>query len=275
MRNKPNPWLVRVQALISGLWCAAAHTQTLSWWEVGVGMGALVLPYYRGADSGRTFLAPIPYLQYHSESLRVDEDGIRSYLFRSDRVKLNFSIAGSVPVPNDGNSARSGMPSLNSIVEVGPMVEALLLNSIECGRALWLKLPVRAAISVGGGNIDHQGWVLTPYLEYSVRKCNSTEPWNINFSIGPIFADKAYHDYFYEVAPAYITTTRSEYHPYAGYSGSRMTLGLQKRWGLYRLGFFARYDSLQGVTFRDSPLVQQRGYYALGIAFIKLFAVSD
>lgn len=274
MFNKPRLRLTILPALTLCLCTTAAHAQSLPRWEVGIGLGALALPYYRGADSGRTYLVPAPYVQYRGERLRVDEEGIRSYLFRSDRVKLNFSLAGGVPVPSDGNSARLGMPSLNPTVEIGPSLEVLLWNAGERDRALWLKVPLRAALSVGWGNIDHQGWVLAPYVEYGMRKGNPAQPWNINLSFGPQFADQAYHDYFYEVAPPYVTAIRPEYHPDAGYSGSRVTLNVQKRWGRYWLGAFIRYDSLQGAAFGDSPLVQQRDYYAVGAAFIKLLAVS-
>lgn len=254
---------------------AAARAQTLPRWELGVGLGVLALPDYRGADSGRTYLLPVPYLQYRGERLRVDEEGIRSYLFRSDRVKLNFSLAGGVPVPSGGDSARRGMPSLKPTAEIGPSLELLLWRGDRHDRSLWLKVPLRAALSVGWGNIDHQGWVLAPYVEYGLRAGNLLRPWVITLSFGPQFADQAYHDYFYEVATAYATPDRPEHHPGAGYSGSRVTLSAQKRLGTYWLGAFMRYDDIQGAAFADSPLAQQRDYFALGMAFIKLLAVSN
>ena len=274
---KPAPigrMLIGVLIMMPGLLGGAVHAQSLPRWEVGIGVSVLSLPYYRGAASGRSYVLPFPYVKYRGEHLRVDEEGIRSYLFRSDRVKLNFSLAGGVPVPSDGNSIRHDMPRLDPTVEIGPSLEILLSKPAESNRSLWLKIPVRAALSVGWGNIDHQGWVLAPYIEYVVRQGNPSAPWIIDLSAGPQFADRAYHDYFYEVPTAYATASRPEYHPDAGYSGSRMTLSLQKRWGDYWLGAFIRYDTLQGAVFSDSPLVEQRHYLALGAAVIKLLAVS-
>ena len=95
-----------------------------------------------------------------------------------------------------------------------------------------------------------------------------------SISAGPQFADHNYHAYFYEVLADYATTTRPEYHPGGGYSGSRVTLTLEKRWGSLSLGAFLRYDNLQGAVFADSPLVQRRDYLATGFALIKLLAVS-
>lgn len=270
--------LLRTAALVLGMWIvsapAATDLQSLPRWEVGVGLGVLSLPFYRGAASGRTYITPLPYIQYRGEHLRVDEEGIRSYLFRSDSARLDFSLAGGIPVSSDGNSARHGMPGLDPTVEIGPALEFLLWYPKERDRALWLKFPLRAALSVALKNIEYQGWVFAPYLDYRMVAGDRAEPWTVTLSIGPQFADRRYHDYFYEVTTAYVTPERPEYHPATGYSGSRLTLGLQKRLGGYWLGAFLRYDALQGAVFNDSPLVQQQHYYAVGAAVIKLLAVS-
>ncbi len=267
-----------ITALMLGVWCsvasATANLQSLPRWEVGIGLGVLSLPFYRGAASGRTYIVPIPYIQYRGEHVRVDEEGIRGSLFSSDNARLDLSLAGGVPVSSDGNSARHGMPSLDPTVEIGPSLEFLLWYPEKRDRALWLKFPLRTALSVALKNIEYQGWVFAPYLDYRMVAGNRAKPWTITLSLGPQFADRRYHDYFYEVTSAYVTPQRPEYHATSGYSGSRMTLGVQKKFDGYWLGMFMRYDSLQGAVFSDSPLVQQRHYYAMGVALIKLLAVS-
>lgn len=270
--------LLCIIVLMFSMWIASAaaadNIQALPRWEVGVGLGVLSLPFYRGAGDGRTYIVPIPYVQYRGEHLRVDEKGIRSYLFRSNRARLDFSLAGGVPVSSDGNSARQGMPSLDPTVEIGPSLEFLLWYPQGRNRALWLKFPLRAALSVALKNIEYQGWVFAPYLDYRMVLGDRPFPWNISLSMGPQFADRRYHDYFYEVSSAYVTPERPEYHPTAGYSGSRVTLGIQKKFDGYWLGAFLRYDVLQGAVFIDSPLVQQRHYFAVGAALVKILAVS-
>ena len=273
----PNIILFSVIAFLFNLWISSAHAadfRTLPRWEIGLGLGVLSVPFYRGAEGSRTYIVPFPYIQYRGEHVRVDEEGIRSYLFRSENARLDISLAGGVPVSSDGSSPRHGMPSLDPTVEVGPSLEFLLWYPKEHDRALWLKFPLRAALSVALKNIEYQGWIFAPYLEYRMIKGERSEPWTITLSVGPQFADRSYHDYFYEVSSAYATPTRAEYHPATGYSGSRLTLSVQKKLGGYWLGAFFRYDALQGATFLDSPLVQQQHYYAVGAAVIKLLAVS-
>jgi outer membrane protein len=269
--------LQRIAAFILGLCinsASAAEPHALPRWEVGIGLGVLSLPFYRGAASGRTYIAPLPYIQYRGEHVRVDEEGIRSALFRSNAVRLDFSLAAGVPVSSDGNSARRGMASLDPTVEIGPSLEFLLWHPRERDRALWLKFPMRAALSVALRNIEYQGWIFAPYLDYRMIKGERTQAWTMTLAVGPQFADRRYHDYYYEVTPADVTPLRPEYHPTMGYSGSRVTLGVQKRFGGYRLAAFGRYDDLRGAVFNDSPLVQQQHYYAVGAALIKLLAVS-
>ena len=270
----PPPRIVAIIVFICAVSVSADEIQPLPRWEFGLGLGVLSLPFYRGAADGRTYIAPIPYIRYRGEHVRVDEEGIRSYMFLGENTRLNFSLAAGVPVSSDGNSARHGMPSLDPTVEIGPSLEFLLWYRKERDRALWLKLPMRAALSVSFTNIDYQGWIFAPYLDYRVNNGDRARAWTITISFGPQFADRHYHNYFYEVPATYATPERSEYHSTMGYSGSRFTLGLQKRWSSYWLGAFLRYDDLQGAVFTDSPLVQQRHYYAVGAAVTKLFATS-
>lgn len=272
--------LLRIATMLAFGMCfiaaaGAAELKSLPRWEVGIGLGVLSLPFYRGAASGRTYIAPLPYIRYRGEHLRIDEEGIRSYVLLSDTTRLDFSLAAGVPVSSDGNSARHDMPSLDPTVEIGPSLEFLLWHPRERDQALWLKLPLRAALSVALNNIEYQGWVFAPYLDYRVVKGERAHPWTFTLSLGPQFADQRYHNYFYEVTSGYATPERPEYHPATGYSGSRVTLGLQKWLGSYWLGAFLRYDTLQGAVFNDSPLVQQQHYYAVGAAVIKLLAVSQ
>lgn len=234
-------------------------------WEVGVGLAGLSVPFYRGAEEDKNYLVPLPYFIYRGERLKIDDAGIRGNIFRSERAKLDFSLAGGVPVPRDGNNARLGMPSLDPTIEVGPSLEIRMWRGHEINHDVWLRMPLRAAFALGR-SMEHQGWIFAPYAEYAWRSAVRQASWKISVSAGPMFADQRYHDYFYEVAPAYATATRPEYHARGGYSGSRITLGLQRRSGDLWVGVFGRYDSLQGVAFGASPLVKSKEYHAIGVA---------
>ena len=84
-----------------------------------------------------------------------------------------------------------------------------------------------------------------------------------------------YHDYFYTVAPEYVTPERTQYNADSGYSGSRITVALSKNTDRYFIGAFMRYDDLQGATFEDSPLVETNSYFIFGVAFAWIFSSSE
>ena len=249
-------------------------SQELPLWEFGIGISALHLPFYRGANSTKNFYIPFPYLRYRGNNFNVDEDGVHQKLFKSDNLKLELSLAGGVPVPSgDTNGARDGMPDLAPTVEFGPALEMRLWRNEIYTRSLLLSLPLRAAFSVSSSGIDHQGYTFSPYIQYELL---SGEPdyWKVGLAFGPIYADAEYNNYYYEVEPQYATISRPEYHSKGGYSGSRITLTLQKNIADIWLGAFLRYDNLEKAVFDDSPLVKSHHYKAVGIAMSWVFAKS-
>lgn len=259
-------------ALVAALSPLPAGAGGLPLWELGVGAGGVVLPHYRGAQSVTAYALPFPFVQYHGERLQVDEEGVHGLLFRSPRLEADVSLAGGVPVPEDADTARRGMPSLDPTVEIGPSLDIRLGPLKPRGHALWLRLPVRAALAFDRKHVDHAGWVFSPYVEYLKFNGRHSGPWSFSLSLGPLFGDKSYHEYFYEVAATHASAARPEYHPAAGYAGSRVTLAMQKRTRGYWIGVFARLDSLSGATFSDSPLMEQEFYFATGIAVAKIIA---
>lgn len=242
-------------------------------WETGVGLGFVSAPYYRGAKSGRNYFLPIPYVVYRGKRLSADREGARAKLFDAEFVKLNMSVAGNVPVPSDPEGARRGMPGLDPIIEFGPSLNTRLWKTGE-KREFWLKLPLRAAFSVGNPLMDYQGFVFSPYFQYIKRYHFGRKMWRLNLSFGPIFASQRYNNYFYEVEPQYATPNRQTYQSNGGYSGSRITGSVARNSKHFYVGAFARYDTLQGAVFADSPLVETDEYFVFGLIFAWIFSTS-
>ena len=233
-------------------------------WEVGFGLAGLYLPDYRGSDESRGHLYPVPYLMYRGKILKVERDTIRGEIFKSDRLQLDISLGGGVSVSSDKNKTRLGMPDLDFTAELGPSLEINLWESSGGKQSLWLKLPVRTVFSVSSSDLDYRGLKFAPYLNFQY-KTNGAQPWKISLSAGPIFANRKYHEYFYEVEPVFVTPQRPEYHPKGGYGGSRITLTAQSRFKNFWIGAFARYDTLNEAVFEESPLVKSDDYMAVGL----------
>ena len=252
-----------------------ANAFHLPLWQFGLGAGVISAPHYRGSKSVEEIYLPIPYVIYRGDFLKVDRDGIRSELFDSDRLRLDISLAGNIPVPKSDDSARAGMPSLDPLIEIGPELEVNLWDSGNGKSNVWLKFPLRLVFSVGDPIMDYQGWSFSPYLNYQLNWRKFRSLTRMNLSIGPIFAANKYHDYFYKVDPEFVTPDRQEYNANSGYSGSRITMALSKNTRDYFIGAFARYDNLQNATFNDSPLVETGDYFIFGIAFAWIFSAAS
>ena len=255
---------------------STARAEHQSLWELGVGLGVLSTPHYRGSESREDYALPFPYAIYRGDFLRVDrEDGIRGKLFRSREVHVDLSLAGSVPVPDSDDGAREGMDGLDLLIEAGAELKINLWRSLDGTHRFGFNTPLRAVFSVGDPLFEYQGLTLSPYLNYRIRHQTDAAIMRYNMSVGPIFASRRYHDYFYEVTPEFVTPQREEYHASSGYSGSRVTLSVTRHFGDFVIGAFARYDNLDGAVFDDSPLVETENYFITGLFFGWLFSKSD
>ena len=70
-------------------------------WEFGLGLGALSLPHYRGSDQRHEYFAPIPYVRYNGDRLKVDREGGRYYFYDSRKIKLDLNATFDFPVDSD------------------------------------------------------------------------------------------------------------------------------------------------------------------------------
>ena len=267
----------RLALLLAGLCLPCGlHAGHLPLWELGIGLGALSTPVYRGSSTGADYALPFPYAIYRGDFLQVDQDdGIRGKLFAGSDLRLDLSLAGNVPVRDDDDSAREGMPELDPLIEVGAELAMTLWRNAERGHSLSFNLPLRLVYSVGDPLFDFQGVTLSPYINYRIRQEDDTALTRYNLSFGPIFASSRYHDYFYRVEPQFVTPERPAYEADSGYSGSRVTLSATCYYSRFMLGAFARYDNLEHAEFIDSPLVETRDYFVFGFVFGWILGKSD
>jgi outer membrane protein len=239
-------------------------------WEVGIGAGMLSIPHYRGSDQRANYISPIPYIRFSGKRLKIDREGSRFYFYDSEDVKVDVSLAFALQVDSDDNRARQGMTDIKNILEAGPRILFNLYQSTDKNLRFRLALPLRAAYALDLSNSENIGWTFSPYLQLQYFSSG----WGSTIAIGPSWASEKYNDYFYQVAPQYAVADRPAYNAQAGYSGSRITMSLSKRFDEIYFGMFARYDNLNGATFIDSPLVKQKDSFMVGAALSWVFKES-
>jgi outer membrane scaffolding protein for murein synthesis (MipA/OmpV family) len=217
-------------------------------WELGVGLGGQYLPDYRGSSHSRALVLPFPMLRYNGEYLKADEDGIRSELVLSEKLRLDVSAESALVIGADDNTAREGMPELLPGFQIGPSLIA------ELNEQWSLHLPVRLVAASDLSRFDNAGWVFNPYLQYHWQPPNK---WQYKLRLGLLWGNEDYHEYYYGVAQRYQTTQRAAYDAKEGYSGTVMLLSIRRRVGQWWFGGTLRYDNLQGSEMRDSPLLER------------------
>jgi outer membrane scaffolding protein for murein synthesis (MipA/OmpV family) len=240
-------------------------------WEGGAGVAVIDFPDYRGSDERNTYVLPVPYFVYRGKYLKIDREKVRGLLFKTERVELDVSLSGSVPVKSSDNEARQGMPDLDPTLEIGPALNLALHRSAGNKTVLELRLPVRPVIDI---NADYQGYVFQPQLNLDVQDPAGYTGWNLGLLVGPVFADGRYHQYIYGVDPAYATDLRPAYTAHGGYAGSQFIGALSKRFPNYWVGGFVKWDSLHGATFEDSPLLRESHSFTAGFAISWIFGRS-
>jgi outer membrane protein len=250
-----------------------AHARQLPKWEVGIGIAGLNLPDYRGADERTTYALPVPYLIYRGDRIRADREGLRGILLDSERLTLNISVNGTLPVSDENNRTRSGMGDLQPTVEIGPSLDLRLWHSPDGRSELDLRLPVRGSVAIDS-SLRHIGWLAFPNLYLKIRSPFGMNGWTMGMTGGSYIADRGYNAYFYSVAPSYATPARPAYEASGGYGGSQFTWSLSKRFKHYWTGFFVRYDTLSGAVFEESPLVRKRNAVSAGFAIGWIFKTS-
>ncbi|MDR3087294.1 MAG: MipA/OmpV family protein [Azoarcus sp.] len=239
-------------------------------WEIGLGVGAVSFPEYRGSNRQRNLVLPLPYLVYRGEIFKADRDGLRGKIFNSDRVKLSLSASASIPVDSNSHGPRRGMPDLKPTVELGPSLEFNLWWD-EANKARFdLRLPVRAAYTFSG---KYVGVIFSPALNFNTDPFGHSG-WNLGALAGPIFASVRQHKYFYDVKPRYALPDRPAYSASGGYSGTQSVVSLSKRFDKFWFGGFVRYDTLRGAVFADSPLVRRQYAWMGGLGITWMLGES-
>ena len=263
--------VVTAGLLLVGIDTAAAAEVPL--WEFGLGVGTVAFSDYRGSDRTSAYVLPVPYFAYHGEFLKADRDGVRGLLFDSRIAELNVSVNATTPVRSRHEAARAGMPDLKPTFEIGPSLDVHVWRSASDTIRLDLRLPVRRVVTIER-DPRAVGWFFTPRLNLDVRDIGGHHGWDAGLLAGPLFGDRAYHDYFYSVAPAYATAERPAYRAEGGYSGTEAVGALSKRFPHYWVGVFVRYDALAGARFLPSPLVRSQRYWAGGVGFAWMIGKS-
>lgn len=243
----------------------AAEQSPEKTWELGLGIGAVGGPDYRGSTETRAYVAPIPYFVYRGKFIQSDRDGVRGQFLKTDNYEFTLSLSANISPDSKKNTLRSslGLSELGSTLEIGPAFN-INLTGASLSEGWLLNLPLRAIFAIGGDDSGYVGYQLQPQLVYRQR----WESLSFTYRTSVSYASEDYHAYYYNIDENSATINFPQYQASAGYSGWANQISLARQFGDWRAAIFLRHDHLGGATFVDSPLIQRRNATRGGLALI-------
>jgi len=255
---------IRTCLFLACFGASLAHAEQLPLWEMGLGIGVIHFPHYRGSNQYENWVFPAPYVVYRGDFLKAEERTLRGRFFKSERVELDLSIYGSPPAKDD--EARRGMPDLDWTVEIGPALNFALYRSEDTKWKLELRLPVRGVVASDFHHLNGLGWIFQPNLALDVRDVLGERGLKFGLFSSVIYANRGYNQYFYAVDPEFATPERPAFSTGGGYGGTQFIASLSKRFPQFWLGGFLKWDSVANAVFTDSPLVKTKYNLSSGFA---------
>jgi len=245
------------------------HAQKTTW-ELGAGMGNINTPLYPGTDERKNYFLPYPYLKLETEYFKIDE-GIQAFLFQTKDIKLDLTLDLGLPVSSKDSQLRTGMPELNTVIQLGPSLEITLHGSKQAASEFRVEFPLRTAIASDIKHTENIGWVFEPRVTYDKNRLDNNS-WSGSITAGLRYATRDYHAYYYDVAPQYATAQRPVFYSDKGFNAWLIDSSATYRTKNMITWFFARYMNLEDSEYEFSPLVNDRNYLMIGAGITWIIA---
>ena len=246
-------------------------------WEMRLAAFGRYGPAYPASEDYQVNIIPLPLPIYRGKFLRLFDDRenpIRGRIFRRDRIKLDFAFDLNFPSDSDDVDARTDMPDLDLLLEVGPELELEFARPAIFDGRWFLGFQLRPAFSFDGLDPSFRGVVFSPELTY--RKKLDSDKDEIKVRLTPSFASEKYMDYFYTVDPAFATPGRPAFAADSGYLGTDLTLSWRNILNeKFEVLIGTRLSFHQGAANEDSPLFTQDTTFSVYAAFTWKFWESE
>jgi outer membrane protein len=245
--------------------------------ELGAGIAAFTIPDYPGAENEQTYVFPYPVGLLRGKNLRVDEEGgARTRLINKPSYEFSISASMTFSSRSEENPARTGMPNLDGLGEIGPsIIWHIKRQTIDSPVKIGLSVPVRFAFSTDWKRFDERGFVFNPFL-YFIHEGFLSKKMNLIYGIDTRFATERYMDFYYQVDPQYAIAGRPAYDAKAGYLATGLYAAISytiKK--VHTIFIGAQYSSLKGSKNRHSALLAKDENILTAIGYTWWFYQSD
>lgn len=275
-------WLLAATAALAAVPAAAQESSTqaaeatepstpkepLPLWEIGLVGIAAYQPAYPGSDQNLGRARVLPFGIYRGSVLHVSGGGIGVHAFRTPRFEWDVSGSGAFGSSANQVRARAGMPSIGTLVEIGPAVTINLGDLVDPRREMRLTrldVPIRAVFDVNDG-FAHKGWTFEPRLSHTAWSGSTA---SLVISASALFGNRSLNGLYYGVDAPYATVDRPAYRANAGLVATRLNASLRHRINSsLRVQYFAQLETVRGAANEASPLVRSKQDAGIGVSLI-------
>jgi outer membrane scaffolding protein for murein synthesis (MipA/OmpV family) len=240
--------------------------EALPLWEVGLYSIAGWQPAYPGSDQNLTSSQLLPYGIYRGSTLRLEGGGVGVRALQTPRFEWDVSASGSFGSSADKVTARHGMQSIGTLVQIGPALRINLgdvIGNQRDVRQTRLEFPVRAVFDASNG-LAHRGWTFEPRFSYTAWEGVKS---SLVLSASMLAGNHQINDLFYGVAPIYATPERPTYVAKSGLIATRLAASWRIRiTDTVHLQLFANIETVRGGANQASPLVLREQDGGVGIS---------
>lgn len=237
--------------------------------RAGGGVFAASLPSYPGAKHKEEHILPFPYFYYRSDDLKVDREGLIGYLWNTDNVYLDYSMAAAIPVDSEEVAIRKGMPDIDWRFEAGPSINYYWQGDPKAIKKTVVGAYSRVVLSTDFSDISGKG------LRSGIQFLHQQPAFNDNFiwqtKVDVRYTNSNLLNYVYGISEQYTNEQRVTFQAEQGYSGTRLSTGFVWQHKKLWLGAFVRADFLNGTEQLESALVQESTSYSAGIGLAWIF----
>jgi MipA family protein len=227
-------------------------------WTVGLAGGGSRFMDYPASGHYRELYGALPYFTYKGDNLTLGDGGLGWKFINNDKVKLTFSVSGSLPAGSDDNPARKGMTDLDFLFEIGPKIQFKLLTSER--HTIIAEVPLRGIFAVDWVP-DYQGLNFEPSMSYKFKH----DDVSVSFKSSVSLVSQKIHQNYYQVINDDVSADRTEFKVDQGGLldiSSRLSLG--KSWDTISLFISAGINHYGLSPSKNSPLHQED--YSVSVA---------
>lgn len=247
--------------LAAGAALAQAPASGKPLWELGGVALGVSQQAYPGSDQQVNRALALPFFLYRGPFLRADGETLGVRAVKTPTVELDLGVAASLGSSSRQLDARRGMPTLGTLVEIGPRLKWKLGDG-PAGAQWQANFPLRAVFDLSD-SLSQRGLAFEPEL---VLSRNTSNGWSWSARGGLVAGNRKLNDTFYGVAPVFATATRPAYEAQSGLIAFRLGASASRPitpdWSFFT---FARVDTVAGAANDSSPLVRQKTGASVGL----------